>query len=116
MLVLGPETWPAWLGEEPADARQLKAMLAPHPVRPVSRSSAKAGPGANRKGIPGHLAVRSRAPVLFRRTEAKFPKEGRQPTTRLDRQAPPNEGDGKTTAQCSERRRPEILDRRVPTG
>jgi len=28
---LGPETWPAWLGEEPTDARQLKAMLAPYP-------------------------------------------------------------------------------------
>jgi putative SOS response-associated peptidase YedK len=26
---LGPETWPQWLGEEPADERQLKAMLAP---------------------------------------------------------------------------------------
>ena len=25
------ETWPAWLAEEPADARQLKAMLAPYP-------------------------------------------------------------------------------------
>ena len=30
-VVLGPKTWPAWLGEEPADARQLKAMLAPYP-------------------------------------------------------------------------------------
>jgi len=30
-VVLGPETWPVWLGEEPADARQLKAMLAPYP-------------------------------------------------------------------------------------
>ena len=30
-VVLGPETWPAWLGEEPADAPQLKAMLAPYP-------------------------------------------------------------------------------------
>jgi hypothetical protein len=30
-VVLGPETWPAWLGEEPPDARQLKAMLAPYP-------------------------------------------------------------------------------------
>ena len=30
-VVLGPETRPAWLGEEPADARQLKAMLAPYP-------------------------------------------------------------------------------------
>ena len=30
-VVLGPETWPAWLGEESADARQLKAMLASYP-------------------------------------------------------------------------------------
>ena len=30
-MVLGPETWPAWLGEAPADARQLKAVLAPYP-------------------------------------------------------------------------------------
>jgi putative SOS response-associated peptidase YedK len=30
-VVLGPETWPAWLGEEPADPRQLKALLAPYP-------------------------------------------------------------------------------------
>jgi len=29
--VLGPEMWPAWLGEAPADAHQLKAMLAPYP-------------------------------------------------------------------------------------
>jgi putative SOS response-associated peptidase YedK len=27
-VVLGPETWPVWLGEEPADARRLKALLA----------------------------------------------------------------------------------------
>jgi putative SOS response-associated peptidase YedK len=30
-VVLGPQIWPAWLGEEPADARQLTAMLAPYP-------------------------------------------------------------------------------------
>ena len=30
-VVLGPEAWPAWLGEEPADPRQLKALLAPYP-------------------------------------------------------------------------------------
>jgi putative SOS response-associated peptidase YedK len=30
-VVLGAETWPAWLGEAPADVRQLKAMLAPYP-------------------------------------------------------------------------------------
>jgi putative SOS response-associated peptidase YedK len=26
-----PEGWPAWLGEEPADAPQLKALFAPYP-------------------------------------------------------------------------------------
>jgi len=31
-VVLGPETWPRWFGEEPADARQFKAMLAPYPA------------------------------------------------------------------------------------
>jgi putative SOS response-associated peptidase YedK len=30
-VVLGPETWPAWLGEEPPNPSQLKAMLAPYP-------------------------------------------------------------------------------------
>jgi putative SOS response-associated peptidase YedK len=30
-VVLVPEMWPQWLGEDPADARQLKAMLAPYP-------------------------------------------------------------------------------------
>jgi putative SOS response-associated peptidase YedK len=30
-VVLSPETWPIWLGEEPADTRQLKAMTAPYP-------------------------------------------------------------------------------------
>jgi putative SOS response-associated peptidase YedK len=30
-VVLKPETWPVSLGEEPADASSLKAMLAPFP-------------------------------------------------------------------------------------
>jgi putative SOS response-associated peptidase YedK len=30
-VVLGPETWPVWLGEEPADQCELKALLAPYP-------------------------------------------------------------------------------------
>ncbi len=29
--VLKPEAWPLWLGEQPADAPQLKALLAPYP-------------------------------------------------------------------------------------
>jgi putative SOS response-associated peptidase YedK len=30
-VVLGREIWPAWLGEEPTNPRQLKALLAPYP-------------------------------------------------------------------------------------
>jgi putative SOS response-associated peptidase YedK len=30
-VVLKPEAWPAWLGEEPTDERQLKVLLAPYP-------------------------------------------------------------------------------------
>jgi len=30
-VVLKPETWPVWLGEEPADIPSLKALLAPFP-------------------------------------------------------------------------------------
>ena len=31
-VVLKPAAWPAWLGEEPADAPRLKALLAPYPT------------------------------------------------------------------------------------
>ena len=30
-VVLGPDAWPVWLGEEPADPHQLKALLTPYP-------------------------------------------------------------------------------------
>ena len=30
-VVLKPETWPVWLGEESADIPSLKALLAPFP-------------------------------------------------------------------------------------
>jgi putative SOS response-associated peptidase YedK len=30
-VVLAPEIWLRWLGEEPADPRELKALLAPYP-------------------------------------------------------------------------------------
>ena len=32
-VVLKPESWPAWLGEEAANARHLKALLAPYQRR-----------------------------------------------------------------------------------
>ena len=30
-VIPAPETWPSWLGEEPADEAQLKSLLAPYP-------------------------------------------------------------------------------------
>ena len=30
-VILAPEVWPAWLGEEPADEPHLKSFLAPYP-------------------------------------------------------------------------------------
>lgn len=30
-VVLAPEGWPLWLGEQPSDAPQLKMLLAPYP-------------------------------------------------------------------------------------
>jgi putative SOS response-associated peptidase YedK len=29
-VILKPETWPAWLGEEPTDAARLKGLLGPY--------------------------------------------------------------------------------------
>jgi len=31
-VILPPEAWPVWLGEEPADAARLKGLLVPYPV------------------------------------------------------------------------------------
>ena len=35
-VVLGPEVWPEWLGEEPADPAHLKDLLAPHPAEEMT--------------------------------------------------------------------------------
>ena len=35
-VMLKPEGWPAWLGEEPVDPRQLKALLAPYPAEEMT--------------------------------------------------------------------------------
>jgi len=31
-VILPPEAWPVWLGEEPADIERLKALLVPYPT------------------------------------------------------------------------------------
>src|ERR1700720_2418636 len=35
-VVLGPQVWPEWLGEEPADAARLKALLTPYPAEEMT--------------------------------------------------------------------------------
>ena len=30
-VILGPEAWPAWLGEQPVEPSELRALLAPYP-------------------------------------------------------------------------------------
>jgi putative SOS response-associated peptidase YedK len=35
-VVLKPKDWPAWLGEEPADARHLKSLLGPYPPKEMT--------------------------------------------------------------------------------
>jgi putative SOS response-associated peptidase YedK len=46
-VILKPDAWPAWLGEEPADEPELKALLAPLPRR---RHDLLAGQRARRQG------------------------------------------------------------------
>jgi hypothetical protein len=54
-------------------------------------------------------------PIAFE-SKPEPPTLADNPQRGLDGQAPPEEGDSKTTAQRSERRRGEISYRRVPTG
>lgn len=32
LVILPKEVWPAWLGEEPATSKELKALLKPYPA------------------------------------------------------------------------------------
>jgi putative SOS response-associated peptidase YedK len=35
-VALAPESWPLWLGEEPAEPRRLKGLLAPYPAEAMT--------------------------------------------------------------------------------
>jgi putative SOS response-associated peptidase YedK len=35
-VVLSPEAWPVWLGEESAEPFELKALLAPYPAEQMT--------------------------------------------------------------------------------
>jgi putative SOS response-associated peptidase YedK len=44
-VILKPETWPAWFGQEPAALEELKALLASYPTRPGPLTGRAAGGG-----------------------------------------------------------------------
>jgi putative SOS response-associated peptidase YedK len=50
-VVLKPEAWPLWLGEEPADTSALKALLTPFPSDGMI-----CWPVNARVGLPGKLS------------------------------------------------------------
>jgi putative SOS response-associated peptidase YedK len=52
-VVLKPEAWPVWLGEEPADASRLKALLAPLPSKEMISWPVTARVGNVKNNDPG---------------------------------------------------------------
>jgi putative SOS response-associated peptidase YedK len=55
-VVLAPEAWPVWLGEEPADPRQLKALLAPLPSEAMTCWPVSARVGNVKNNDPSLIA------------------------------------------------------------
>jgi putative SOS response-associated peptidase YedK len=57
-VVLAPEGWPVWLGEEPAHLPQLKALLAPYPSAEMTcwPMSARVGDVKQEQGSWPHRA------------------------------------------------------------
>ena len=52
-VVLGAGAWPVWLGEEPAEPRELKAMLAPYPSEAMTCWPVSARVGNVKNNDPG---------------------------------------------------------------
>jgi putative SOS response-associated peptidase YedK len=52
-VVLKPEAWPLWLGEEPADPPQLNALLAPYPAEEMTAWPVSARVGNVKNNDPG---------------------------------------------------------------
>ena len=52
-VVLAPEAWPQWLGEEPADEADLMALLAPYPADGMACSAVTPRVGNVKNNDPG---------------------------------------------------------------
>jgi putative SOS response-associated peptidase YedK len=59
-VVLAPDVWPQWLGEEPTDPSRLKALLAPYPAEKMSCWPVSTRVGNVKNNDPGLIA-----PVLL---------------------------------------------------
>ena len=51
-VILAPETWPTWLGEEPAELAQIKVLLAPYPSDGMVRWPVSARVGSVKNNDP----------------------------------------------------------------
>jgi putative SOS response-associated peptidase YedK len=51
-VVLAQENWPVWLGQEPADPHQLKAMLTPYPAEAMTCWAVSTRVGSVRNNDP----------------------------------------------------------------
>jgi hypothetical protein len=52
-VVLPPEAWPVWLGEEPADEAQLKSLLVPYPSQGMAHWPVSGRVGNVKNNDPG---------------------------------------------------------------
>jgi putative SOS response-associated peptidase YedK len=51
-VILSPQSWPAWLGKEPAHPARLKAMLAPYPSEEMTGSPVNVRVGSAKNNDP----------------------------------------------------------------
>jgi putative SOS response-associated peptidase YedK len=53
LVILAPESWSPWLGEEPAEETQLKSFLAPYPSDEMIRWPVSPRVGNVKNNDPG---------------------------------------------------------------
>jgi putative SOS response-associated peptidase YedK len=70
-VVLKPQAWPVWLGEQPAEVLQLKALLAPYPSDEMICWPVSARVGNVKNNDPSLIEPSNRSP---RRDTSVYPR------------------------------------------